>query len=177
FWYTIKKVKDSESYEFLLANKKCIVDAEVFRKILDNSLRVKGKESAEVQDGDATVTFLIDLGYKGPLHKRVVKKKVIIFVSENIIPDPDVAMELAADAMQALKESKKTSRRQPCTEGSSEGTGRIPRVPDESTVVSATLSKGTGTKSGVPDEENVTLEANVILKWGSEQESEYSKED
>ncbi|GKA63544.1 retrovirus-related pol polyprotein from transposon TNT 1-94 [Tanacetum coccineum] len=25
FWYTIKKVKDSDSYEFLLANKKCIV--------------------------------------------------------------------------------------------------------------------------------------------------------
>ncbi|GJW26629.1 hypothetical protein Tco_0040440 [Tanacetum coccineum] len=40
FWYTIKKVKDSESYEFLLANKKCIVDAEVFRKILDICPRV-----------------------------------------------------------------------------------------------------------------------------------------
>ncbi|GKC12234.1 hypothetical protein Tco_1009016 [Tanacetum coccineum] len=40
FWYTIKKVKDSESYEFILANKKCIVDAEVFRKILDICPRV-----------------------------------------------------------------------------------------------------------------------------------------
>nr|GEV68644.1 hypothetical protein [Tanacetum cinerariifolium] len=35
FWYTLKKVKDSKSYEFLLANKKCIVDAKVFRMILD----------------------------------------------------------------------------------------------------------------------------------------------
>ncbi|GJZ36418.1 hypothetical protein Tco_0582609 [Tanacetum coccineum] len=48
--------------------------------------------------------------------------------------------------MQALKESK-TSRRQP----------------------------GTGTKPGVPDEEKDITEENVILEWGSEQESEHSK--
>ncbi|GJV15535.1 hypothetical protein Tco_1360858 [Tanacetum coccineum] len=35
FWYTIKKVKGTNSYEFHLANNKCLVDAEVFRKILD----------------------------------------------------------------------------------------------------------------------------------------------
>ncbi|GKB98624.1 hypothetical protein Tco_0984761 [Tanacetum coccineum] len=69
FWYTIKKLKELESYEFLLANKKCIVDAEVFRKILDICPRVEGKEFTEVQDDDATLTFLIDLGYKGPLQK------------------------------------------------------------------------------------------------------------
>ncbi|GKF30237.1 hypothetical protein Tco_0096579, partial [Tanacetum coccineum] len=59
----------------------------------------------------------------------------------------------ATNTMQALKESKKSSRRQPGTGGSSEGTGRIPRVPDESTVVSTTSSEGTSTKPGVPDEE------------------------
>ncbi|GJR30413.1 hypothetical protein Tco_1106645 [Tanacetum coccineum] len=69
FWYTIKKVKDFDSYELLLANKKCIVDADVFRKILDICPRVEGEEFTEVQDDDATLTFLIDLGYKGPLHK------------------------------------------------------------------------------------------------------------
>ncbi|GJS03391.1 hypothetical protein Tco_0319899 [Tanacetum coccineum] len=69
FWYTIKKVKDSESYEFLLANKKCKVDAKVFRKILDICLRVEGEEFTKIQDDEATLTFLIDLGYKGPLHK------------------------------------------------------------------------------------------------------------
>ncbi|GJT02380.1 hypothetical protein Tco_0823549 [Tanacetum coccineum] len=53
----------------------------------------------------------------------------------------------AADIMQALKESKKTSRRQP------------------------------GTKPGVPNEEKVTSEEKVILEWGDEQESEYSDED
>ncbi|GJS39499.1 hypothetical protein Tco_0461143 [Tanacetum coccineum] len=70
FWYTIKKVKDSESYEFLLANKKCIVDAEVFRTILDIYPRLKGEESTPVQDDDDTLTFLTDLGYKGPLYKH-----------------------------------------------------------------------------------------------------------
>ncbi|GJX14178.1 hypothetical protein Tco_0205936 [Tanacetum coccineum] len=70
FWYTIKKVKDSESYEFLLANKKCIINAKVFRKILDICPRVEGEEFTEVQDDDATLTFLIDLCYKGLLHKH-----------------------------------------------------------------------------------------------------------
>nr|GEU93732.1 hypothetical protein [Tanacetum cinerariifolium] len=74
---------------------------------------------------------------------KVVKKKVIISADDNIIPDPDFALEL--DIMQALKESKKTNKRQPGTKGSSKGTGIIPGVLDEST--------------------------------GSEQESEYSKED
>nr|GEZ27478.1 hypothetical protein [Tanacetum cinerariifolium] len=59
----------------------------------------------------------------------------------------------------------------------SKGTGSIPRVSDKSIVVPAPSSKGTGTKPGVLDEEKFTSEANVILEWGFEQESEYSKED
>ncbi|GKD73316.1 hypothetical protein Tco_1331598 [Tanacetum coccineum] len=31
FWYSIKKVQGTNSYEFLLANKKCVVNADVFR--------------------------------------------------------------------------------------------------------------------------------------------------
>ncbi|GKB52263.1 hypothetical protein Tco_0903016, partial [Tanacetum coccineum] len=68
-WYTIKKVQGTDSYEFLLANKKCRVDAEVFRKILDICPRVEGEEFTELQNDDDTLTFLIDLGYKGLLHK------------------------------------------------------------------------------------------------------------
>nr|GEX99724.1 hypothetical protein [Tanacetum cinerariifolium] len=49
FWYTIKKVKDPESSEFLSANKKCIVDAEVFRKILYTCPRVEGEEFIKSQ--------------------------------------------------------------------------------------------------------------------------------
>ncbi|GKE24288.1 hypothetical protein Tco_1435800 [Tanacetum coccineum] len=79
--------------------------------------------------------------------------------------------------MQALKESKKTSRRQPGTRNSNEGNCVSPRVPDESTVIPTTLSEGTGTKPGVLIKEKVTSEENVILEWGSEQESEYSEKD
>ncbi|GJZ04127.1 hypothetical protein Tco_0537402 [Tanacetum coccineum] len=53
-----------------MANKKCVVDAEVFRKILDICPRVEGEEFTKIQDDDATLTFLIDLGYKGSLHKH-----------------------------------------------------------------------------------------------------------
>ncbi|GJU09413.1 hypothetical protein Tco_1131809 [Tanacetum coccineum] len=70
FWYTVKKVKDIESYEFLLANKKCVVDVEVFRKILDTCPRVQEVDFAELLDDETTLTFLLDLGYKGPLHKH-----------------------------------------------------------------------------------------------------------
>ncbi|GJV72477.1 hypothetical protein Tco_1492472 [Tanacetum coccineum] len=301
FWYTIKKVKDLEYYEFLLTNKKCKDDAEVFRKILDICPRIEEEEFIEVQDDDATLTLLTDLGYKGPLHKytnmymdhmhqpwrtlaaiinkclsrktasndRLRKSKIDImwgmFYRENVdypeliwedfafqidhrkerksrlsrlkfvriredyqeyrLPIPnmmpndtikqsesyqmflkystgqippkksrgkgsygkktvDVSLETvdvseesepeptkkktgsrstrgvviqdppkAADTMQALQESKKTSRRQPGTGSSSEGTGRIPGVPNESTVVSATSHEGISTKPGVPDEE------------------------
>ncbi|GJV00936.1 hypothetical protein Tco_1330206 [Tanacetum coccineum] len=83
----------------------------------------------------------------------------------------------AAYIMQALKETKKTSKRHPNTRALSEETGTIPGVTDESTVVSATSSEGTGTKPGVPDEEKDITEENVFLEWGLEQESEYSEED
>ncbi|GKB49950.1 hypothetical protein Tco_0900703, partial [Tanacetum coccineum] len=83
----------------------------------------------------------------------------------------------AADIMQALKKSKKTSKRQPGTRVSSKGTGTKPGVPNESTVVSATSSEGTSTKPGVPDEEKEITEENLILEWGSKQETGYSEED
>ncbi|GKC31566.1 hypothetical protein Tco_1038860 [Tanacetum coccineum] len=87
--------------------------------------------------------------------------------------------KLDADTMQALKASRKSSRSQPHAGGSSEGTGTKPGVPNESTVILTTSSEGTGAKPGVPDKEKVTSEAkaDVILDWGSEEESEYSEEE
>ncbi|GKA71221.1 hypothetical protein Tco_0777360 [Tanacetum coccineum] len=58
--------------------------------------------------------------------------------------------------MQALKESKKTSKRQPGTGGSSEGTSRI---------------------LVVPDEKKISSEPNVILEWGSDQEKHAQDDD
>ncbi|GJX63011.1 hypothetical protein Tco_0295911 [Tanacetum coccineum] len=75
--------------------------------------------------------------------------------------------------MQALKESRKSSRRKHGTRGSSKGTDTIPWVPDESTVVSANSSERTGIK----DEGKDISEEKVILEWGDEQDSEYSDDD
>nr|GEY32286.1 hypothetical protein [Tanacetum cinerariifolium] len=71
FWYIVKKVKDTEYYDFLLANKKCKVDVEVFWKILDICPRVQGVEFAKVPDDEATLTFILILGYKGLLNKHL----------------------------------------------------------------------------------------------------------
>nr|GEX48623.1 hypothetical protein [Tanacetum cinerariifolium] len=76
----------------------------------------------------------------------------------------------ATDIMQALKESKKTNRRQPGTRGSNKGPGVSSRVPDESTVVSATSHKGSGTKVRVPNEEKVTSKEKVILEFDEDEE-------
>nr|GEV48746.1 integrase, catalytic region, zinc finger, CCHC-type, peptidase aspartic, catalytic [Tanacetum cinerariifolium] len=113
--------------------------------------------------------------------KRRVKKKVTLSAGDNIILDDlDTTLELeqeAVDIMQALNESKNTSKRQSGSGGSSKGTDTIPGVPDKSTVVFATSSEGTGTKPGVPDKEKDITKENVILEWGSKQESKYSEED
>nr|GEY42417.1 hypothetical protein [Tanacetum cinerariifolium] len=63
-------VQDTDYYEFLLTNKKCIVNAEVFRTILDIYPRVESVDSTDVPVDDIALTFLIDLGYMGPLNRH-----------------------------------------------------------------------------------------------------------
>nr|GEX12246.1 hypothetical protein [Tanacetum cinerariifolium] len=70
FWYTIKKVQDTDSYEFLLANKKCIVNAGLFGTILNICPRVEGEDFIDVLDPETALTFLLDPGYKGPLNRH-----------------------------------------------------------------------------------------------------------
>ncbi|GJW64547.1 hypothetical protein Tco_0116431 [Tanacetum coccineum] len=79
--------------------------------------------------------------------------------------------------MQALKKSKKTSRRQPGTRGSHNGIGSKPGVPDESMVIYATSSEGTDAKPMVLDKDKDITEEKVILEWGDEQDSEFSDDD
>nr|GEY08666.1 hypothetical protein [Tanacetum cinerariifolium] len=155
----------------------------------------QGKKTTDTPTADVDVSEESDCKQtkKRTVSRRVAKKKFIIYAADNIIPNLDVALEFgksislteaveeeatrkvdathvrimtkfkpkpakrntsskkqkAVDIMQALKEIKKTNKRQP----------------------------GTGTKPGVLDEKKVKSEENVILEWGSEQESEYSKED
>nr|GEY88392.1 hypothetical protein [Tanacetum cinerariifolium] len=70
FWYSIKKVQGTNSYRFLLANKKCVVNVDVFRMILYICPKVKGVNFTDVPDDDTTLAFLIKLGYKGPLFQH-----------------------------------------------------------------------------------------------------------
>nr|GEX50412.1 hypothetical protein [Tanacetum cinerariifolium] len=166
------------------------------------------KESREIVDVSEESKPEPEPAKKKISSKRMIKKKVTLSTDDNIISDdPDVALELAKSINQSeakkakaarkvhstharivtesvlefakkksggrssksiviqdtlstpkhyaksLKESKKTSKRQPSTGGSNEGTGSKPGVPDESTVVSATSSEETGVKPGVFDEE------------------------
>ncbi|GJU98130.1 hypothetical protein Tco_1327401 [Tanacetum coccineum] len=173
FWYTIKKVQGTDSYEFLLANKKCRVDAEVFRNILDMCLRVEGEEFiAEIVDvseesepakkktGSRSSRGVVTQDTPSAPKTKPAASKPKLKGVQSLTPEE----QEAADTMQAFKERKKTNRRQPSTKGSIKGTGRIPGVPDESIMVSATSSEGTGTILGVPDEEKVTSKEKVILE-------------
>nr|GEY12456.1 hypothetical protein [Tanacetum cinerariifolium] len=125
---------------------------------------------------DVPEIFMPQFWYTIKKKKKI--RKVTSDPPKNLKGVPSLAPkeQEAANTMQALKETRMTSRRQPSTKGSSEGTGTIPGVPDESTFISTTSSEGTGTKPGVPNEKKVITEENVILEWGLEQESKYSGE-
>ncbi|GJT58632.1 hypothetical protein Tco_1002165 [Tanacetum coccineum] len=73
FQVVIDLVKNSscfKAFTISTANKKCVVNADVFRTILDNCPKVKGVNFTDVPDDDTTLAFLIKLGYKGPLYKH-----------------------------------------------------------------------------------------------------------
>ncbi|GKA63862.1 retrovirus-related pol polyprotein from transposon TNT 1-94 [Tanacetum coccineum] len=67
FWYTIKKTKKILFYEFCLADKKFLVDVELYRKILDIYPRVPNEDFMAPPSKKALLTFLIELRYKGLL--------------------------------------------------------------------------------------------------------------
>ncbi|GKA60921.1 hypothetical protein Tco_0760328, partial [Tanacetum coccineum] len=133
FWCTIKKDKDSEYYEFLLANKKCIVDAKVFRKILDicprledvhqvlnwsnspKKSRGKGSQGKKIVDFSQETVDVFEESEPEPAMKRtasrrVVKKKVTISADDNIISDPYVALEIVTESVPEPAKKKTRSR-------------------------------------------------------------------
>ncbi|GKD18054.1 hypothetical protein Tco_1207212 [Tanacetum coccineum] len=188
-------IKQSESYQMFIKYSTS--------EIPPKKSRGKGSQGKKTVDVSQETVDVSEESEPKPAKKRtasrrVVKKKVTISVDDNIIPDPNVALELGKSISITKAEEKEAARqvhathativtesdlnlkpirRKLGTGGSSEGTGRILGVPDESTAVSATSSEGTGTKQGVLDEEKVSTKEKVILEWGSEQESEYLEED
>ncbi|GKA26149.1 hypothetical protein Tco_0712258, partial [Tanacetum coccineum] len=70
FQVMIDVIKNSTCFKaFTISANKCRVDAEVFREILDICPRVEGEQFTKLQNDDDTLALLLDLGYKGPLHK------------------------------------------------------------------------------------------------------------
>ncbi|GKF58726.1 hypothetical protein Tco_0172263 [Tanacetum coccineum] len=69
FQVVIDVIKNSTCIKAFTISADCVIDAEVFRNILDICPRKEGKDFTEVQNNEDTLTFLIDLGYSGPLHK------------------------------------------------------------------------------------------------------------
>ncbi|GKD01790.1 hypothetical protein Tco_1172064 [Tanacetum coccineum] len=149
-----KKVTLSANYNIILD------DPDVALELAKSISQTKAKEAEAARKVHAT-------------HARIVTESI----PESAKKKSGGRKQEATDIMQALKESKKSSRRQPGTGGSNIGTGSKPGVPDESTIVSATSSEGTGAKPGVPDEDKDTTEEKVILDWGDEQDSEFFDDD
>ncbi|GJV66983.1 hypothetical protein Tco_1482492 [Tanacetum coccineum] len=58
-WFTVTKIKNTNYYEFKLANKECQFDVEVFRKALYICPRVQGKDFIVPPSEEELLTFLI----------------------------------------------------------------------------------------------------------------------
>ncbi|GKA85572.1 hypothetical protein Tco_0807226 [Tanacetum coccineum] len=120
------------------------------KRIVKKKLTLYTDDNIISDDPDAEAEEADEARQVHATHARIVTESV----PESTKKSGGRKEQEVADIMQALKESKKTSKRQPGTEGSNEGTGSKPGVPDESTVVSATSSEGTSIKLRVLDEEN-----------------------
>ncbi|GJT75440.1 hypothetical protein Tco_1042165 [Tanacetum coccineum] len=151
-------------------------EAEAARKVHATHARIvieSVSESAKKKSSDRNFKSIVIKDTPSTPKSKPATSKTKLKGSPSLTP----AEQEAANIMQALKESKKTSRRQPGTEGSHEGTGSKPGVPDESIIVSTTSSEGTGAKPGVPDKDKDITKEKVILEWGDEHDSEHSNDD
>ncbi|GJY05932.1 hypothetical protein Tco_0371872 [Tanacetum coccineum] len=104
FWFTISKIKDSSSYQFKLDNKKFRIDVVDFHEILHICPKVPNQEFIEPPSHEDILTFIKSLSFKGALEFVLISfesqelkscgKKGSFIADDNIIPDPDVALEL-----------------------------------------------------------------------------------
>ncbi|GKC70097.1 hypothetical protein Tco_1115980, partial [Tanacetum coccineum] len=122
-------------------------EAEAARKVHATHVRIMTESAKKKSGGRSSKSVVIQDTPSTPKSKPATSKTKL-----KGAPSLTPQEQEATDIMQALKESKKTSRRQPGTRGSNEGTG-------------------------VPDEEKDITEEKVILEWGDEQDSEFSDDD
>ncbi|GKB11976.1 hypothetical protein Tco_0845899, partial [Tanacetum coccineum] len=67
FWHTITKIKNSSSYKFKLDKKKCTIDVEVFRYILQICPRLPNQEFDALPLDEEIVSFIKELTHKGDI--------------------------------------------------------------------------------------------------------------
>nr|GEU98523.1 hypothetical protein [Tanacetum cinerariifolium] len=141
--FTLKKVKKSSFYQFDLDDRKFQVDVELFQKILRICPRVPDKEFVVPPSHDSLLTYLKELGYKGPLELKFISKGELTQVYRLPIPDTMFPQklkgiqvlseeeQLAADTKKAIKANKKAIKIQQQSAGSSKGASFILKVPNE----------------------------------------------
>ncbi|GKA61061.1 hypothetical protein Tco_0760468 [Tanacetum coccineum] len=154
-------IKQSESYQMFIKYstsqiplKKSIGKGLQKKKIADDS-----QETVDVSDESEPESVK-----RKTSSKRRVKKKVTLLSAKLKLKkqkqlDKSVLLMQGFVNLSVLKHTKEENQAKILE--LSEGTGTIPRVPDESTFVSATSSEGLGTKPGVPDLRVAKLEKDV----------------
>ncbi|GKB83064.1 hypothetical protein Tco_0949959, partial [Tanacetum coccineum] len=146
-------------------------DFEPARKRTSSRRVIKKKVSISVEDNIIPEPYVaLELGKYMSLTKAAKEEaaRQVHATHERILKGVQTLTpeeQLVADTMQALKANRKSSRSQSLTGGLSEGTGFSPGVPNESTVILTTSSKGT--------EENVDEE----IDWVYSDEGEEKKDD
>ncbi|GJS95111.1 hypothetical protein Tco_0802079, partial [Tanacetum coccineum] len=123
-------------------------EAEAARKVYATHVRIVTESAKKKSGGRSSKSVVIQDTPSAPKSKPATSKTKLKGAPSLTLEEQEVA-----NMMQALKESKKSDKRQLGTRGLHKGTSTIPWVPDESTVVSTTSSKGIGAKPEVPNEE------------------------
>ncbi|GJX65553.1 hypothetical protein Tco_0299896 [Tanacetum coccineum] len=65
FWNTIRKIENTDAYNFKLDKKKCRVDTKVFHEILQICLILPNQEFVALPSEEDLVSFIKELGYSG----------------------------------------------------------------------------------------------------------------
>ncbi|GJU38000.1 hypothetical protein Tco_1186354 [Tanacetum coccineum] len=161
FWFTVKKIKKTTSYEFDLADNKYKVDVELFRKILSICPGVPNEEFIVPPSKESLINFLYEMGYKGQINKLASE-----YFQEygRAIPDTMLTDEikhseeeqLVADTKKAIKASKEARKHLDYNNK------------QETEVKELVLDEGKGSSATKADTE---------IDWGSEDEKEKGNED
>ncbi|GJU12228.1 hypothetical protein Tco_1134624 [Tanacetum coccineum] len=121
-------------------------------------------------------------GSKGKKEVVTPKNKSSIYADDNIIPEPDVALEPTGKRRTSgvvFRDTSQVSKKKSLDQSQKlKGAGITPEVLDESAGILTTSSEGIGITLGVPNEVKGSFEAKVdsTIDWGSENESDYFEE-